>query len=115
MDSSLGARTIEENIELCGLSRHSKSKKYNVSHLPLFPTIPLKNFVIDNLHLFLRVADVLIDQLILELRRQDLINKTKKFSNFDVKKCKHPDRYQNFVSSLGIIGIAFGLEDTQNS
>ena len=40
MDSSLRARTIEENIELCGLSRHSKSKKYNASNPPLFPSIP---------------------------------------------------------------------------
>lgn len=85
MDSSLGACTIEENIELCGLSWHSKSIKY-VSNPPLFPSIPLKNVIdIDNLHLFLRVSDVLIDQLILELRRQDTIDKTKRFTTFDVK------------------------------
>ena len=57
-DTTHGARTIQENIEL---SRKPKSKKeYNVSHPPLFPTIPLHNVVIDNLHMFLRVSDVLV-------------------------------------------------------
>ena len=42
--------------------------------------IPLSRVVIDNLHLFLRVADVLIDLLIVELKRHDAIEKVKKFS-----------------------------------
>ena len=72
----------------------------------MLPTIPLKNVVSDNLHLFLCVADVLFDQLILKLCRQDLIDKTKKLSNFE---CKHLNRYQNFVSSLGIPGYIFWI------
>lgn len=44
-----------------------------MSNKPLFPTIPLMHVVIDNLHLFLRTSDVLIDLLIVELRRQDAI------------------------------------------
>ena len=52
------------------------------------------------------VADVLIDQLILELRRQDAIDKAK---ILDVKKCRHLDRYQNFVWSLGIPGYGFWI------
>ncbi len=106
-DTSLGARTVEENIELSSRTRTRHSKSYNVSRPPLFPTIPLTNVVIDNLHLFLRVSDVLIDLLILELRRQDSIEKTRKFSNFDVKKCAHLGRYQEFVASLGISGYNF--------
>ena len=68
-DVAKGARTIEENIQLSQLPK--SRKRFNVSHPPLFPKIPLKNVVIDNLHVFLRVADVLIDLLIVELRRQD--------------------------------------------
>lgn len=45
-------------------------QKFDVSHPPQFPTIPLTNVVIDNLHLFLRVANVLIN-LLRWLRRQD--------------------------------------------
>ena len=68
-DVAKGALTIEENIHLSQLP--ISRKKFNVSHPPLFPKIPLKNVVTDNLHLFLRVADVLIDLLIVKLRRQD--------------------------------------------
>lgn len=106
-DTALGARTIEENIALSSRKRTSRTKTYNVSRRPLFPTIPLSHVVIDNLHLFLRVADVLIDLLVLELRRQDSIEKTKKFSSFDITKFRHLDRYQQFVASLGIPGYNF--------
>ena len=54
-------------------------QKFDVSHPPQFPTIPLTNVVIDNLHLFLWVADVLIN-LFRWLRRQDAIAKVIKFS-----------------------------------
>lgn len=65
-DTDLGATTIEENEQL---SQQPKSKnRFNVSQAPLFPTIPLTNVVIDNLHLFLRVFDVLIRLLIDELK-----------------------------------------------
>ena len=64
------SRTTDENVELSKLPR--SRKKYNVSSSPLFPKIPLKNIVIDNLHLFLRISDVLINLLIVELRCQDI-------------------------------------------
>lgn len=98
-----GGRTTEENTTLAGGSR----KKFNVSNPPLFPSIPLHNVVIDNLHLFLRVSDVLIDLLIVELKRQDAIDKARSFSNFDINKYKHIEGYQSFVTSLGISGFQF--------
>jgi hypothetical protein len=64
--------------------------------------------VIDNLHLFLRVADVLINLLITELRRQDSIDQRKRFTGqFDVSKFKHLESYEKFVSSLGIPSFQF--------
>ena len=100
-----GARTIDENVELV---KHPRSRKtFNVSNEPLFPNIPLANVVIDNLHLFLRTSDVLIDLLIVELRRQDAIEKVKKFSNSDLTRYKHIQLFQTFVSSLGIPGFEF--------
>lgn len=90
LDSKLGARTIEENTEL---SRKSK-KQFNVSRPPLFPTIPLKNVVIDNLHMFLRVSDVLFNLLIVKLKRQDAIEKLKTFSTFDRTRYRHLANYE---------------------
>ena len=103
-DQSQGARTIDENVS--NAEKRGK-KQFNVSRTPLFPMIPLSRVVIDNLHLFLRIADVLIDLLIVELKRHDAIDRTKKFSSFDPEKYKHLDKFQKFVSGLGIPGYAF--------
>lgn len=104
LDPAFGARTVEENIKL----RQQRKKTY-VSHLPLFPSIPLQCVVIDNLHMFLRVSDVLIMRLIDELKRQDAIDKAKKFNDFDVSKFKHLQWYEKFVTELGIPGYHFTL------
>jgi len=71
-DPESGARIIEENSDLG--TQHVKI--FNVSYPPLFPKIPLKNVVVDNLHIFLRVADILIDLLIGELRVLDRVSKS---------------------------------------
>lgn len=55
--TELGACTIKENIEL-----GSKQKIVMLrTHQPIFPNILLENIVVDNLHMFLHVADVLIE------------------------------------------------------
>ena len=79
-------------------------KQFNVSHSPLFPTIP---WLIDNLHLFLGVADILINHLIEELQRQDAIEKAKRFANFECSKYKHLYGYEQFVASLGVPSYHF--------
>ena len=106
---SQGARSIEENVQL---SEKPGKKKFNVSRRPLFTTIPLTNVVIDNLHLFLRVADVLINLLIMELRRQDCIEKQRVFSEFNHVKYKHCAAFERFVCSLGIPGYSFYIGRT---
>ena len=78
-DESFGARTIEENTRLA----LSRVKKYIVSHPPLYTTIPLTRVIDDNLHIFLRVADTLINLLILELRRLDKTEKATKLKSVD--------------------------------
>lgn len=102
-DPSHGARTIEENIELS----QARRKSYNVSHPSLFPSIALSCVVIDNLHMFLRVSDVLLMSLIDELKQQDAIDNMKKFNNFEVAKFKHLQAYERFVAGLGIPGYSF--------
>jgi len=110
-DPSHGARTIEENMQLA--SRPRSKKQYNVTHKPLFPSIPLTNVVIDNLHLFLRVSDVLFNRLVIELKRHDSLEKVKKLSSFDPMKYHHLDAFQKFVTSLGIPSFRFYV--SQNS
>ena len=63
--NSDGSRTIEENVAISKLPK--AKRKWNVANAPLFPTIPLSRVVIDNLHLFLRVFDVLMDCLFTDL------------------------------------------------
>ena len=66
--------------------------------------------MIDNLHLFLRVSDVLIDLLINQLHFQDSIDKVKKFTIFNPIKYKHVYAFEKIVSGLGIsdFGIYIG-------
>ena len=104
-DTEFGARTIQENKELS--SRPKSKKQFNVSNPPLFPNIPLVNVVIDNLHLFLRVSDVLINHLIEEFRRQDAIDKVKTFSSFETSKYKHLQEFERYVAGFGIPNYRF--------
>ncbi len=105
LDVSKGARTTEDN---CYIGSKTKKKSFCVSHKPLFTNIPLKNVVIDNLHLFLRVTDVLLDLLVIELKRQDAIEKVVKFNGiFDVARYQHLKGYEGFVSSLKIPDFHF--------
>ena len=105
-DSSKGARSVTENME--NAVRARSAQRYNVSNPPLFPTIPLSRVVIDNLHLFLRVADVLINLLITDLRREDSIDQRRRFNGqFKVSSFKHLESYEKFVTSLGIPSFQF--------
>jgi len=63
-------RTIKE------ITQFAPKKKYGCIQQPLFPSIPIDHVIPDILHLFLRISDVLINLLILELRRMDGIAKT---------------------------------------
>ena len=75
-DVAKSAQTLREIKELSRLSE----KKYNCQRAPLFDFIPLDHVIIDTLHLFLRISDVLIELLIKELRTQDAILKKEVFN-----------------------------------
>ena len=87
------------------LSKLSKSKrKWNVENAPIIPTIPLSRVVIDPLHLFLQVSDVLLDCLIDDLMRRDALSKTIKIASGKVNRDKYAalTRFEDFVQSQGI-------------
>ena len=67
-----GARSVTEITECCN---KPKKQRFNCAHPPLFSTIPISHVVPDVLHLFLRVTDVLLNLLILEIRRLDGIER----------------------------------------
>ena len=103
LDPNQGARTIEENIALAG----SCSKQRYVSNVPLFTNIPLTRVVVDNLHMFLRVADTLIDLLIHDLRQLDNVNRSMKVQNLE--GLTHISTFQCIVQSMGIPGYTFWI------
>ena len=59
-DTTKGARTVEEIARFTSM----KQQKFNCSQKPLFSFIPIHRFIIDTLHLFLRISDVLINQFV---------------------------------------------------
>lgn len=88
-DTTKGARSIEEIASLAS----KKQDKFNCSREPLFPFIPIHRVIIDTLHLFLRISDMLINLLIRDLRTADAIIRTR--SNDD----KYTTIYENFLNS----------------
>lgn len=84
-------RTIEEIQQL------ALRKKYGCIQQPIFPSIPIDHVIPDILHLFLRISDVLINLLILGLRRMDGIEKFRE-SEFKQTKAKNLDQYITFLN-----------------
>ena len=89
------ARSVEESIQIAT----SKQKQYNVSHIPIFKTIPLTRVVVDNLHMFLRVADTLIDLLIHALLTLDRVHSLNGLS--------HLYKFEAKLKEVGISGYSF--------
>lgn len=70
-DISKRARTTDEIVKC---SKQPKSKRFSCCQSPVFDFIPIDHVIIDSLHLFLRISDLLTN-LIRELRRQDGIER----------------------------------------
>ena len=92
-------------VRLC--SSAPTTKKFNVSNLQLFPSIPLTNVIVDNLHLFLRVSDVLIDLVIVELRRLDRVDKVTRFSSLE--KLAYLQKFEKAVKDIRVSGFSFWI------
>ena len=108
-DAKKGSRTLEEIIKCSQLAK--KKLKYNCFHSPVFPSVPIENVVIDTLHMFLRIVDVSINLLILELRRANEIDKST-LTVFDRNKHKHCARFEDFLANIGIPGFSFYMGES---
>ena len=94
-DTQYGARTIEEISSMAQLNKSNKNR-YNCKHKPMFPFIPINHVVIDILHMFLRISDVLINLLIRDIRIQDGQNNTNimQYQQFFNDECKIRFKFQ---------------------
>ena len=97
-DSTKGARTIEEIKEKSKLSKRSKHR-FNCCREPLFPFIPIKRVVIDSLHLFLRITDVLINLLIQDLQIHDGITKASDIDLTPSNSTSYVKVYEKFLNT----------------
>ena len=98
-DQSKGARTVEEIKDKCKLGKTSK-KRFNCCHPPIFPFVPIQRVIIDSLHLFLRIADVLINLLIRDLRILDGIDKATNFDQAKLGNTTNMKAYQVFLNDV---------------
>ena len=97
LDAELGARTVEE---ITRLSKLSKNKNMSCIAPPILPFIPVHNVIADPLHLFLRISDQLVLQLIQILRHRDNVGKNSK--TVDLSKCRNMAAFEEFVKDLSI-------------
>ena len=107
INQELGARTIEEIERLC-----KGPKKRNMSCLrtPVLPFIPVDCVVPDPLHLFLRISDQLVNQLVQILRHKDNIGKNSK--NVDMTNCQNIASFEKFVKDMNIPWFFMTNKDT---
>ena len=104
LDPKRGARTVKETQEL-SKQKKRPTDKFCCVQQPLFPTIQIKNVVPDILHLFLRICDVLVNLLILELRRMDGIERATKVKSFTI--LKNISKYESFLRDTCKISFHF--------
>ena len=90
-----GARTVEE-IQKLALEK-KRGLKYGCIQQPLFPAIPVDHVVPDILHLFLRISDVLVNLLILDLRTMDAIEKCRSTESKQATS-KNLDKYITYLN-----------------
>ena len=91
-DESLGARTVEDIVRRSKLGKRNK-ERLNCYREPMFDFVPMHHVIIDALHLFLRISDVLINLLIRDIRILDGIKKSN-----DHTKAVNLNRYVSFLN-----------------
>ena len=107
-DTEQGARTVQ-NIKAAAKLPKRSVTKYNCSHPPLFD-IPMHKVIIDNLHLFLRISDLLINLLIADIRRLDGIEKV---TSSDLGRYRNLTKYVELLSECKIPFHFYVCKDTK--
>ena len=93
LNEESGARTVDDIISC---HRKPKSQKFGCIHPPLFPNIAIDHIILDILHLYLRITDVLFNLIILDIRRYDAVVK---ISDSGQPKQKYLDQLEFFINN----------------
>jgi len=110
IDTTKGARTIDEIQTLS--KKGGRQQHFGCVRAPIFPSIPIDHVMIDTLHLFLRIADLLINLLIMDLRRQDGIEKGR-VEKLDRTKQTHLAAYEHFLDDSCKISFCWYVKDSK--
>ncbi len=103
-DVKKGARTIEEICSLSGKKRNN----FNCTSKPLFMSVPLVNVIPDTLHLYIRIADQMVNHIIEYLRSLD---NHVRLSADNISKLHHIQKFKAFVKEIGICDWYFSVKD----
>ena len=107
-DVALLKRTIQEMFEL---STKKSAENYCCCHKPLL-VIPLDHIILDELHLMLRITDILTENLIedaMQWNGKESSSSTKKRS---VEKSEH---VQKLMEAINICGVSFSIWEKRNA
>ena len=104
-DSSPLRRTLEELHEW---AQKSKGENYCCVHKPLL-NIPLDHIILDELHLMLRVTDVLIGNIIEDVMQWDDKESARAHTG---KKTIHLDKLTQAINSCG---VSFSVWEKRNA
>ena len=99
-DEQKGARTIK-GIITC--QKQPKSKNLGCINYPLFPSIAIDHVVPDILHLYLRITDVLLNLLIMDLQKYDAVAR----QSTPPRESHYVDELQSFMNNSCKINFRF--------
>lgn len=101
-------RTLEEMREMAG---KTTGENYCCNHKPLL-NIPLHNIILDELHLMLRVTDILIENLIEDAIQWDDKEGCLSAKKRSVEKSQH---VINLVKAINNCGVSFSIWEKRNA
>jgi hypothetical protein len=106
-DPNLGCRTHEEHAAILNHTDRKKIVSYGYEKQPIFKDIiPICRYMIDMLHLFLRVSDTLFNLLVKDCSLADKFDMGA-ISKFDVSSYKHMNSLQHFLNEKCNVRFTF--------
>jgi hypothetical protein len=98
VDTKLGARSHDEQTAILTHPDSKQIVKYGYDRPPIFrDIIPINRYMIDMLHLFLRISDTLFNLLVKDCSLADNFDMAA-ISKFDVTKYKHMNSLQHYLN-----------------